>query len=328
MLEGKKILVSGAGGQIALPLCEYLASHNEVWGIARFSDQATRERLERAGVTTRVVDLGRPDFSEIPEDFDYLLHLAAFLGPGTDYETALGINADGTGALLAHCRHVTAALVMGTGSVYDPNPDPWHLYKETDPLGDGHLPSVPTYSISKIAEEAVARTCARLLNLPIVIARMNVAYGANGGLAIFHLDSVVTHHPIAVRWDPAPYSPILQDDINDQVEAVLAAASVPATIVNWGGDEVVTVQEWSNYFGELTGRTPRFDLEPAPGTHRGVALDVSRRLALTGPCRTGWRQGMKEAYESRYPDGAVEGAVPPTSAARAVEALAAERTTS
>jgi nucleoside-diphosphate-sugar epimerase len=319
MLEGKKILVSGAGGQIALPLCEYLAAQNEVWGVARFSDQATRDRLEQAGVTTRVVDLGRPDFGEIPQDFDYLLHLAAFLGPGTDYETALGINADGTGALLAHCRQATGALVMTTGSVYDPNPDPWHLYAETDPLGDGHLPSVPTYSISKIAEEAVARTCARLLNLPIVIARMNVAYGVNGGLAIFHLDSVVTDRPIAVRWDPAPYSPIFQDDINEQVEPMLAAASVPATIVNWGGDEVVTVQEWSRYFGELTGRTPQFDLGPAPGTHRGVALDVSRRLALTGPCRTGWRQGMKAVYEARYPGGAVEGAVPPSSAAHAVE---------
>jgi nucleoside-diphosphate-sugar epimerase len=321
MLEGKKILVSGAAGQIALPLCEYLAPRNEVWGIARFSDPAARERLEGAGVTTRVVDLGRPDFGEVPEDFDYLLHLAAFLGPGTDYETALGINADGTGALLAHCRHAAAALVMGTGSVYDPNPDPWHLYTETDPLGDGHLPSVPTYSISKIAEEAVARTCARLLDLPIVIARMNVAYGANGGLAIFHLDSVVTDRTIAVRWDPAPYSPIFQDDINEQVEPILAAASVPATIVNWGGDEVVTVQEWSHYFGELTGRTPRFALEPSPGTHRGVALDVSRRLALTGPCRTGWRQGMKAAYEIRYPDGAFEGAVPPSSAAHAVDLM-------
>ena len=211
------------------------------------------------------------------------MHLAAFLGPGTDYETALGINADGTGALLAHCRQATAALVMTTGSVYDPNPDPWHLYAETDPLGDGHLPSVPTYSISKIAEEAVARTCARLLNLPIVIARMNVAYGVNGGLAIFHLDSVVTDRPIAVRWDPAPYSPIFQDDINEQVEPILAAASVPATIVNWGGDEVVTVQEWSRYFGELTGRTPQFDLGPGAGhPSRGGP----RRLAAAGPHRS------------------------------------------
>ena len=122
----------------------------------------------------------------------------------------------------------------------------------------------------------------RLLNLPIVIARMNVAYGVNGGLAIFHLDSVVTDRPIAVRWDPAPYSPIFQDDINEQVEPILAAASVPATIVNWGGDEVVTVQEWSHYFGELTGRTPQFDLGAGAGhPSRGGP----RRLPAAGPHR-------------------------------------------
>jgi nucleoside-diphosphate-sugar epimerase len=318
MLEGKKILVSGAGGQIALPICEFLAAHNEVWGLARFSDQASRERLERAGVTTRAVDLARPDFTEVPEDFDYLLHLAAYLGPGTDYETALAINADGTGSLLSHCRRATAALVMTTGSVYDPHSDPWHRYVETDPLGDGHLPFVPTYSISKIAEEAVTRTCARIFDLPTIIVRMNVAYGLNGGMAVFHLDSVVADQPISVRWDPAPYSPIFQDDINEQVEPLLAAASVPATIVNWGGDEVVSVQEWSTYVGELAGRTPRFVLEESPGSHRGVALDVSRRLALTGPCRTDWRQGMRRVFESRYPDGAVEGAVAPTTAAHAL----------
>jgi nucleoside-diphosphate-sugar epimerase len=319
MLEGKKILVTGAGGQIALPICEYLAPRNDVWGIARFSDPSARQRLEQAGVTTRPVDLARPEFGDLPEDFDYLLHLAAYLGPGTDYETALAVNADGTGAVLSHCRRAAAALVMTTGSVYDPNPDPWHLYLETDPLGDGHLPIVPTYSISKIAEEAVARSCARIFDLPTAIVRMNVAYGLNGGMAVFHLDSVVADRPITVRWDPAPYSPIFQDDINEQVEPLLAAASVPATIVNWGGDDAVSVQEWANYFGELAGRTPRFVLDAAPGTHRGVAVDVTKRMSLTGPCRTGWRQGMRKVFEARYPDGVVEGAAPPAPAARAME---------
>jgi len=107
----------------------------------------------------------------------------------------------------------------------------------------------------------VARTCARLLDLPIVIARMNVAYGPTGGLAIFHLDSVVTDRPISVRWDPAPYSPIFQDDINDRWSRCSPPPRSPPQSSNWGGDEVVTVQEWSHYFGELTGRTPRFVLD-------------------------------------------------------------------
>jgi nucleoside-diphosphate-sugar epimerase len=322
MLTDKKILVTGAAGQIAAPICEALAADNQVWGVARFSDPAGRDRLEAAGVTTRVLDLADPDFSDIPDDVDYLLHLAAYLSPGTDYEAALRTNADGTGQLLHHCRKARAALVMTTGSVYDPNPDPWHRYTETDPLGDGHLPIVPTYSISKIAEEAVARSCALMFGLPTVIARMDVAYGTNGGLPVFHLDAVVADRPVPVRWDPSPYSPIFQDDINWQIEPLLDAAGVPATIVNWGGDEAVSIQEWTAAFGQLAGRTPQFHLDIVDGTHRGVALDVSRRLALTGPCRTDWRTGMRRVFEHRYPDGVTADSVPPGGAARAMEQAA------
>ena len=35
-LSGEKILVTGAAGQIGLPMVEWLARENEVWGAARF----------------------------------------------------------------------------------------------------------------------------------------------------------------------------------------------------------------------------------------------------------------------------------------------------
>ena len=38
-VKGAKILITGPAGQIAFPLAEYLAADNEVWGIARISDQ-------------------------------------------------------------------------------------------------------------------------------------------------------------------------------------------------------------------------------------------------------------------------------------------------
>ena len=37
-VNGTKILVTGASGQVALPVAEALASDNEVWAIARFTD--------------------------------------------------------------------------------------------------------------------------------------------------------------------------------------------------------------------------------------------------------------------------------------------------
>ena len=82
MLEGRKILITGPAGQIAFPLARALARRNEVWGIARFSQPDSRDRCEAVGITTRVVDLADPDLSELPGDFDYVLHLAASIVDG------------------------------------------------------------------------------------------------------------------------------------------------------------------------------------------------------------------------------------------------------
>ena len=325
-MKGEKILVTGPAGQIAFPLCRDLAKDNEVWGIARFSDPETRTRVDNIGVTTRVVDLGSGDFGDLPTDFTYLLHLATFQGPGLDYDYALRTNAEGTGLLLHHCRNARAALVMSTASVYKPDDDPLHVFLETDPLGDSNSPFAPTYSMSKISEEAVARTCARTLGLPVVIARMNASYGGNGGLPAYHLDWMVSGQPIIVRWDPCPYSCIHEDDIFAQVEPLLAAASVPATVVNWGGDEPVSPQQWCAYFGELTGITPDVVVKHLPGTQRGSTLSSEKRRSITGPCKVAWKDGMKRMLEERYPGGATAGSAVGGQAASLLAAY--ERSTS
>jgi nucleoside-diphosphate-sugar epimerase len=297
VLSGEKILITGPAGQIAFPLAGYLAAENEVWGIARFGDPATREQVDAIGVTTLVCDVGDGDFSELPDDFTYVLHLAAFMGPGLDFDHAIRVNAEGTGLLLAHCRKAKAALVMSTHSVYRPQEDPMHVFLETDPVGEVNAAHSPTYSMSKIAQEAVARYCARSLELPVVIARMNASYGPNGGLPTMHLDALMAGNAITTRWDPCPYSLIHQDDINAQTEGLLAAASVPATIVNWAGDEGVSVQEWASYMGELTGKDAVVNVVETPGTLRGSIASETKRTSFTGPCTVGWKDGIRRVWE-------------------------------
>ena len=51
---------------------------------------------------------------------------------------------------------------------------------------------------------------------------------------------------------------------------MLAAASVPATIVNWGGDEEVSIEEWCEYLAELAG------VEARVRTHRPRRSAASR----------------------------------------------------
>ena len=314
MPSDRKILVTGPTGQIGFPLTTHLARDNEVWGAARFVDPSARRRLEDIGVRTVSIDLAEGDLSALPDDFDHVIHLAAFKTAGLDYDHAIAVNAEGTGLLLHHCRRARSVLVMSTHSVYKPVDDPLHAFVESDPLGDVNYVMSPTYSMSKIAQEAVARYCARAYGIPVTIARMNASYGPEGGLPTYHLDWVAAGQPVVTRWDPCRYSLIHQDDIDLQVDALLDAASSPATIVNWAGDETPSVQEWCAFMGDLTGRPATVEVVATPGTLRGSIADVAKRRAITGPCTVSWRDGIRRTFEVRHDNTA--GAIPSGQSAR------------
>jgi len=302
-LVDRKILITGPAGQIAFPLACELAAHNEVWGIARFGKRGQRDAVEAAGVITRAIELADGDFGDLPRDFDYVLHLAVFMESGRDYDRALRVNAEGTGRLMSHCRSARACLVVSTSGVYDLSDDPRHLFAEDAPLGDSRQPYSPTYAISKIAQEAVARFSAREFSLPTTIARMNVSYSGHGGLPAYHLDAIVKGEPIALPLDakqvPPIFHPIHQDDIHAQVPKLLGVASVPATILNWAGDEAVDPITWCEHLGTLVGRRPRFSYGDVAIPGRGV--DNTRRIAAIGRCEVPWREGMERMARERHP---------------------------
>jgi nucleoside-diphosphate-sugar epimerase len=299
VLSGEKILVTGAAGQIGSGLAEALVKNNEVWGIARFSNPAQRKKIESFGVRTHATDLGKPDFSALPHDFTYLVHVAVSL-ENQDYDRALQVNAEGTGFLLSRFRNVKAALVMSSLSVYKPHPDPWHPFVETDPLGDT-VAAGAAYSVSKISQEAVARFCAREFGIPVTIARMGAAYGVQGGLPMMHLQRIMVGQPVKTRWSPCPYSPIHQDDIDAQLEGMLSIASTTATIINWCGDEAVTVQEWTAYMGELLGTPTRVQVDEIPCASRGVVGDSTKRRSVTGPSKVSWKDGFRRTLAALCP---------------------------
>ena len=300
MLSGEKILITGPAGRIAYSIAKKLAADNEVWGIARFTDPAQQAEVEALGLTTRKVDLFNCDFGDLPRDFTYVLHIAASFERGS-YDRAIRLNAEACGFVLQHCRSAKAALVMSTLAVYKPTPDPWHPFLETDALGDMIAHDPDTYSIAKNCEEAIARYCARAFNLPVTIARMGAAYGARGGLPLNHLEALMEGRLIEPRWDPLPYSPIHVDDIADMIEPLLGVAGVPANIVNFCGDEAVSVQEWIPYMAGLIGATPRIMVKPVPGASIGSVGDTTKRRAITGPCKVHWKDGLARVIEERHP---------------------------
>ncbi len=298
-MRDQKILITGPTGQVALPVALALARENEVWGVARFSDAAARKRLEAAGVRCVVADLGDGDFRGLPGDFDYVLNLAVSKSPDGNFDTDLRANGEATGLLMSHCRRVRAFLHCSTTGVYQPAGH--HLFRETDPLGDNHRVIMPTYSIAKIATEVVARTACREFRLPTTIARLCVPYGDNGGWPWYHLLMMRGGVPIPVHADrPARYTLIHEDDIIAMIPGLLRAATVPATIVNWAGQEHVAIEEWCAYLGELTGLEPRFDVTDK--ALDSVQVDTARLLELVGPAKVGWKEGLRRMVEARAPE--------------------------
>jgi nucleoside-diphosphate-sugar epimerase len=304
MIKNQKILVTGASGSVASSLVKALAPDNEVWGAARFANPAARQAVESAGAKTIALDLGSGEFAGLPNDFSYVVHLAYYRGGMNDFDQAVRVNGEGTGFLLHHCRTAKAALVMSANTVYAPHEDPWYAPKEDAAIGGMIPPWAPTSSTSKIAQEAVARYCARNLGLPVTIARLNTVYGPGDRfLPITNMDAVVQGKEIAVRSDPYPHAPIHVEDIYLQLEAMLDAASVPATIVNWVGDEVVTAQQWCAYVAGWSGKPANLRLKPVPGAPPGGLADPVLRRSITGPCAIRFVEGYRAIYDQRHPAG-------------------------
>jgi nucleoside-diphosphate-sugar epimerase len=301
-VQDKKLLITGATGSVARAIVQALAGQNEVWAAARFTDSSARAELDRSGVKTFAWTLGDGDFSGLPTDFDYVVHAAAnIFDTANDYDAAIGANAEGTGLLMSHLRGVGAFLFVSSLQVYKEVTDRSAARREDEPLGS-HPRYAPSYSVGKVASEAVVRTMCRLFNLPTTIGRLGVNYGANcAGVpdAAFRQmlkgeDMIVP--PRGQSWCGLVYNA----DIVKQVEPLLLAASVPATIVNWAGDEGVEYRELLDHMAELAGLSPRYVEQDGVGPVAGWG-DPTRRIAITGPAQD-WRSAVRETLARNFPE--------------------------
>ena len=96
------------------------------------------------------------------------------------------------------------------------------------------------------------------------------------------------------------FNPLHEDDIIAMVPKLLAVASVPATIVNWGGDEPVSLEEWATFLGDLTGHEPKLRVSDA--TIGGVTVDLTKMHELIGGTTVRWRDGFRRMVAARHPE--------------------------
>ena len=179
------------------------------------------------------------------------------------------------------------------------------VFAEDGPLGDNHgvWPFLRTYSICKIAAEGTARCGRRSASgcpPPSPGCRCPTATGAGGRPSTCEM--MLNGHDIPVHVDaPSVYHPLHEDDIVAMVPAPARRGHGPATTVNWGGSQAVSIEEWCGYLAELTGhgrpasRPPRETIDsvrdrPDPDARAGRADDGA------------WRDGMRRMAKALHPD--------------------------
>jgi UDP-glucuronate 4-epimerase len=249
-----RILITGATGRVAGVVARELARAHDVTALARFRDPAAQERLEGFGVRCVVADMAG-DLSAVPDDAEILLNFAVSFS--SNWDAALAVNAEALGLIVDRLPHLERMLHCSSMGVYAASAG---VHTEDDALGDSNEKMMPTYSISKIAGESMARYLARSRGIPTTIARLASPYGNHGGFPWFMLLSILQDQPVTLHTSaPCLYNLIHEDDLMASLPLLLAAADVPATVLNWGDPIATSAEDWCEEMARLVGRELRIE---------------------------------------------------------------------
>ncbi|MDR2857882.1 MAG: NAD(P)-dependent oxidoreductase [Novosphingobium sp.] len=289
-LSGRKVLVTGASGLVAFPVAAELAKTNEVYALARWSDPAQKRMMEAAGAQAVTFDLANEDLSPLPAAVDVVINYAV-LPPGFG-NMAYDVNTGATGRLARRYRDCEAFVHGSTGSLYEYQGE--RPLREDDPYG---LHSAgENYAASKIGAEYMLRHLSADYDLPVTIVRIFSFYGPRGGGVTQRVDQVAQGKPVSVYPGVRNvHTPLYEDDYVEKTIAAAGIARVGCEIVNVGGSEAVTTQEYCMIAGELTGREPIF-IEN--GTSWPIWADTTKMERLLGPSKVSVREGVRRILET------------------------------
>jgi nucleoside-diphosphate-sugar epimerase len=288
-LSGRRVLITGASGLVAFPVAVELAKTNEVHAVARYSDPEQKRRLEAAGVRTITFDMAEHDLSPLPKSVDVVINYGV-LGP--THPDVFEVNAGAVGRLASRYRDCEAFVHGSTGSLYQYQGE--RPLREDDPYGLHS--STENYAASKIAAEFLLKHLSVEYNMPTVMVRIFSFYGPRGGGVTQRIDQVARGLPVSVYPGVRNiHTPLFEDDYVEKTIAAAGIAKAPAEIINVGGTEPVTIEDYCRIAGEFLGKEPVFVENSKAWPIWG---DTTRMVERLGPCRISMREGVRRVVEA------------------------------
>ena len=289
-LSGKRILVTGASGLVALPVAVELAKDNEVFAVARYSDPAQARLIEAAGAQAVKFDMANEDLSALPKSVDVVINYAVL--PPNFGNMAYDVNTGATGRLARRYRDCEAFVHGSTGSLYEYQGE--RPLREDDPYGL-HAGG-ENYAASKIGAEYLLKHLSVDYHLPVTIVRIFSFYGPRGGGVTQRVDQVARGEPVSVYPGVRNvHTPLYESDYVEKTIAAAGIARIGAEIINVGGSESCTTQEYCQMAGEILGKEPIF---AENGRSWPIWADTTRMESLLGPSKVSMREGIRRIIEN------------------------------
>ncbi len=319
--EPKKMLVTGVAGFLGSNLLKkLLLNGHKVVGIDNFS-MGRMENISESNdhehfLLIKNDILYQSTFDSLDEDFDVIIHLAAFKIPRYGNAVAtLQTNSKGCENVLEFARKISCKCVLAsTSDVYGMSPDLPFVEDGNCVIGNSKVPRW-AYAVSKLFDEHLALAYMEDYNFPVVLLRFFGSYGPNqhlswwGGPQSVFIDCILNNKPIPIHGDGTQTRTFTY--VDDTVAGIYAAAMMPEAngeIFNIGANKEITILELANLLIKISNGTSgsKITMIPYDQISKGRKYqDVMRRVPDTTKAermlgvkaKTTLEDGMRTTFE-------------------------------
>lgn len=242
-----------------------------VTAVARFSQPALRQELERDGAETIQADLlDAGQVSALPDAANVVFMAGRKFGSTDDAPLTWAVNTWAPG-LVADRFAGSRIVAFSTGNVY-----PFTLIESGGPTEQTPPAPVGEYAQSALARERIFEYFSARRGTLVTLLRLNYAIDLRYGVLADIGRKVFERQPVDLRMGHVNI--IWQGDANSACLRSFPLCQSPARILNLTGGDTLEVRWIASEFGRRFGIDPVFSAEPAPSALLSNSTECRRLL--------------------------------------------------